>query len=213
MSANYLIVLFKNRKKRKIIKSYSKEKNALEYFNNLLSKNNVFFEKKIENATPVNYQIAILTKTIKTQKSIFFVDEFGRNISADLSDSNYVFLDIKNYKVEEHIFDWQQQKKINMNKFLNIYCKTNELKSIYTLHNKICVQIDQEINLFSLKDTEESVRFLDILQDYFYSNSRIDAIFVKDVSTVQRKWIYNVLENKGFDKKRLYRLKTTFSKR
>ena len=118
MSANYLIVLFKNRKKRKIIKSYYKEKNALECFNNYLSKNDVVFEKKIENATPVNYQIALLTNKIKTQKSIFFVDDFGRNISADLNDSNYVFLDIKNYKIEETIFDWQLQKKINLSIFI-----------------------------------------------------------------------------------------------
>jgi hypothetical protein len=213
MSANYLIVLFKNRKKRKIIKSYSKEKNALECFNTYLSKNNVVFEKKIENATSVNYQIALLTNKIKTQKSIFFVDDFGRNISADLNDSNYVFLDIKNYKIEETIFDWQLQKKISLSEFIKKYCKTQELKSIYTLHNKICVQVDQDVKLFSLKDTEESVRFLDVLQNYFYTNNRLDGIFIKDVSTAQRKWIYDVLENKGFDKKRLYRLKTTFSKR
>ena len=41
----------------------------------------------------------------------------------------------------------------------------------------------------------------------------MDAIFIKDVSSAQRKWIYNLLGEKGFDKKRLYRLKTTFSKR
>jgi len=38
-------------------------------------------------------------------------------------------------------------------------------------------------------------------------------MFIKDVSSAQRKWIYQTLEDKGFDKKRLYRLKTTFSKR
>ena len=213
MSANYLIVLFKNRKKRKIIKSYSKEKNALESFNSFLLKNDVIFEKKIENATPVSYQLALLTKTTKIQKSIFFVDEFGRNVSADLENADYVFLDIKNYKLEETIFDWQLQKKIGFGEFLKRYCENKELKSIYTLHNKICVQIEQNVDLFSLKDTEESVRFLDVLQTHFYDNKRLDAIFIKDVSTAQRKWIYDVLENKGFNKKRLYRLKTTFSKR
>ena len=51
------------------------------------------------------------------------------------------------------------------------------------------------------------------LQDYFIDNNRSDAIFVRDVSSAQRKWIYSILGDKGFDKKRLYRLKTTFSKR
>ena len=93
------------------------------------------------------------------------------------------------------------------------YCKTKNLKSIYTLNNKICIQVDSDVKVFSLKDKNESVRFLDSLQDYFFTIGRYDAIFVKDISNAQRKWIYEVLEEKGFEKKRLYRLKTTFSKR
>jgi len=87
------------------------------------------------------------------------------------------------------------------------------LKSIFTLHNKICIQIDEDVSIFSLKDKNESDRLLESLQTYFIDNSRVDAIFVRDISSAQRKWIYKVLEDKGFDKKRLYRLKTTFSKR
>ena len=69
------------------------------------------------------------------------------------------------------------------------------------------------MSIFSLKDKNESDRLLESLQTYFIDNSRVDAIFVRDISSAQRKWIYKVLEDKGFDKKRLYRLKTTFSKR
>jgi hypothetical protein len=70
-----------------------------------------------------------------------------------------------------------------------------------------------DVSIFSLKDSLESERLIEVLQKYFMENNRMDAIFVKDVSSAQRKWIYNLLEEKGFDKKRLYRLKTTFSKR
>jgi len=38
-------------------------------------------------------------------------------------------------------------------------------------------------------------------------------MFIKDSTQTQRKWLYNVLEKNGFDKKKLYRQKTTFSKR
>ena len=81
------------------------------------------------------------------------------------------------------------------------------------MNNKICVQRDLDLSVFSLKDKSESVRFLECVQYYFFDNNRIDGMFVKDISTAQRKWIYDVLTEKGFDKKRLYRLKTTFSKR
>ena len=81
------------------------------------------------------------------------------------------------------------------------------------MNNKICVQIDDDVNVFSLKDINESERFLDTLQKYFYENNRKDSILVKDISIAQRKWLYDMMVKKGFDKKRLYRLKTTFSKR
>jgi hypothetical protein len=71
MSNSYLIVLFKNKIKRKIIKSYSTEKNALVKFKELIKKNDeVIFEKKVENACDVNFEIGLLTNKIKTQKSL-----------------------------------------------------------------------------------------------------------------------------------------------
>jgi hypothetical protein len=122
-------------------------------------------------------------------------------------------LDIKKYKVEELLFDWQTQKKISFDELLKKYLNDKEFKSIYTLNNKLCVQIETSVSIFSLKDSDESERFLDMLQSYFMENNRMDGLFVRDISIAQRKWIYSVLEEKGFDKKRLYRLKTTFSKR
>jgi len=214
MNNNFLIVLFKNKKKRKIIKRYSTEYNAKKKFNQLLKENEkVTFDMMVENATPCNYELGLLTSTTNVQNSLFITDDLGRNNTVNLEDPNYVFLDIKKYKINETLFDWQTQKKIDFNTLVKSYCKVKELKSIFTLHNKLCIQVDSDVSLFSLKDKYESDRLLDILQDYFIENNRMDAIFIKDVSSAQRKWIYNLLDEKGFDKKRLYRLKTTFSKR
>lgn len=214
MKSNYLIVLFKNRKKRKIIKSYVNKNTALDKFNNLVSKNEeILFEKLIENATPCNYEIAILTNQTKIQESLFLTDDMGRNNPVNLENSEYVFLNIKKYKIEETIFDWQKQTKIKFKELINIYCSNNNLKSIFTLNNKLCIQIDEDVFLFSLKDINESDRLIEVIQGYFIQNLRTDAIFVKDVSIAQRKWLYGIMEKKGFDKRRLYRLKTTFSKR
>jgi hypothetical protein len=67
--------------------------------------------------------------------------------------------------------------------------------------------------MFSLKDKYESDRFLGIVENYFIENGRSDALFIRDVSIAQRKWVYDILVGKGFDKSYLYRLKTTFSKK
>lgn len=214
MKSNYLIVLFKNKKKRKIIKRYVTKKQADEMFEELvISNKKIIFEKLIENATSTNYEIALLTNQSKIQDTIVTTDSLGRNNTVNLENPDYVFLKIKKYKIEEKIFDWQNQIKISFSELLNNYCKSKELKNIFTLNNKLCIQIDENVSLFSLKDKNESERLLETLQDFFIENSRSDALFVKDVSIAQRKWLYNIMEKKGFDKKRLYRLKTTFSKR
>jgi hypothetical protein len=212
--SNYIIVLFKNRKKRKIIKCYTTEKNATSFFKKLVKENKeIIFDRKIENATPVNYHIGLLTNQSNVQNTLHFVDDLGRNHVANLQDKDYVFIDIEKYNVEEKIYDYQLKDKISFSEFLKKYCSNNELKNIFSLNNKICIQINETISLFSLKDIDESFRFLNILEKHFYENSRMDAIIVRDVSNAQRKWIYSVLEEMGFDKKNLYRQKTTFSKR
>ena len=189
------------------------KKQAILFFDEMIRNNNVVFDKKIENTQEVDYELGLLGKNQSFQPSLYITDDYGRNNPVNLENPEFVFLNIKKYKVEELLFDWQKQKKITFDNFLKIYCSSKDLKNIFTLNNKICVQVDDDVNVFSLKNQNESDRFLDICQKYFYQNNRKDAIFVRDISTPQRKWLYDVLEKKGFDKKRLYRLKTTFSKR
>ena len=180
----------------------------------MIKKNDeVIFEKRVENACDVNFEVGLLTNKTNTQKSLFIVDDIGRNNLVSLENPEYVFLNIKQYKVEETVFDWQRQGKISIGRLLGLYCKKKDFKSIYTLHNKLCIQVETDVSIFSLKNSDESERLLNTLETYFRDNGRSDAMFIKDVSSAQRKWIYQTLEDKGFNKKRLYRLKTTFSKR
>ena len=182
--------------------------NAKKKFDDIIKNNKIVFEKVIENATPVEYELGLLTNTSNVQKSLYITDELGRNNPVNLEDPDYVFLDLKKYYVEEKVFDWQTQNKISFDRLVSDYCTNTDLKNIFT-----CIQLDTDVNLFSLKDKSDAERLLNSLEDYFYEKKRLDAIFVRDVSSAQRKWLYELLTQKGYDKKRLYRLKTTFSKR
>ena len=214
MLNNYNIVLFKNNKKKKLIKTYCTEILAIKKFKQLIEENKeVIFPKKIENAEECEFYIALITDQTKTQNSIFLIDDLGRNKSVFLENPNFVFLDIKYYKIEEAIYDWSTNKKITILELIKKYCKNNELKSIFTLNNKLCIQINENINLFSLKNREDSERLLLTMENYFIENDRRDALFIRDISSAQRKWTYKLLEEKGYSKNKLYRLKTTFSKR
>jgi hypothetical protein len=113
MKNKFLIVLFKNKQKRKIIKCYSTESVAKKKFKDLINKSkSVLFEKTIENATLCEYELGLLTNTTNVQKSLFITDEIGRNKPVNLDNPEYVFLEIEKFKIEETIFDWQEQKKI-----------------------------------------------------------------------------------------------------
>jgi hypothetical protein len=104
-------------------------------------------------------------------------------------------------------------KEYLLRSFLKTYCNKKDFKSIFSLNNKVVVQVDDNFNLFSLKNSIDSHRFITVLESYFMNNGRKDAMFVKDTSTVQRKWLYNILEENGFDRKKLYKQVTTYSKR
>ena len=108
------------------------------------------------------------------------------------------------------IYDIQKNKKIDVSYFIKTYLKKDELKILSTLNNKIVIQKDDEVYLFSLKNEEETFRFLDVIANKFRKENRGDCMFITDVSTPQRKYMLKILEEKGFDKKMLYKNVTTY---
>ena len=211
---NYIIVLFKNKKKRRIIKGYATETNARNKFKGLLKDNDVLFPMEFENAEYCVHELGLLTTQKDFQLPLFVNDDFGRSEKVFLEGENhYTFLDIKPYPIEEKIYDWQTDDKITLSEVIRKYCPKKHFKSISTLNNKLIIQIDEDFKLFSLKNIEDCNRLITIMEKHFMTNGRRDAMFVRDTSTAQRKWLYDVLESKGFDRKKLYRQSTTYSKR
>jgi hypothetical protein len=211
---NYIIVLFKNKKKKKIIKGYQSEKRAITKFKSLIKENNIDFGVTYENAEYVTYELGLLTNQDSYQVPLFKEDEFGRNTELFMdSDTDYMIKRMVPYSIEEKIYDWSTNNRITFNDVVKKYCIKKEMKSISTLHNKLIIQINDKFFVFSLKNIDDSHRLLSTLENHFRNNGRNDAIFVRDTSTTQRKWMYNLLVKNGFDKKKLYRQTTTFSKR
>ena len=113
------------------------------------------------------------------------------------------------FRVEEQIYDIQKRKKILTETFIKNYLKGDGLKMISTLNNKIIVQFDEKCNLFSVKSSGEAGRYIDSLSQHFYNINRKDCMFVKDESTAQKKYLFELLFNLGIDKRILYRQYTT----
>ena len=208
---NYIVVLFKNKLKKKIINKFVTLKNAKQFYEKKLSlSNDVIFEVIIENGHTCRYEIGIIEMSSKQDVPVYIVDELGRNNRVKLEEEGMTLLRINQYKKEETIFDIQKNKKILPQEFIKKYLKSDGLKMISVLNNKIVVQNDDTVNLFSCKNEDESSRFLDCLSNHFFKTKRGDCLFIKDYSTPQRKYLYSLLESKGYDKKILYRKFTTY---
>jgi hypothetical protein len=211
---NHLIVLFKNKKRKKIINRFKTLDRAKEFFSSKVSESeNVIFKKQVENALPCSFEIALLSKKDDNFQSLFVKDMLGRQVRVDLDDDDFKIIEVRECRVEEKIFDVYKNKKITTQEFLRSYINTPSIKLLSKLNNKVVLQNDDNIDLFTLKDPEECTRFLKSLSDYFISTQRIDVIVVYESSKAQKKYLYDILEKTGIDKKVLYRTTTTFKER
>jgi hypothetical protein len=206
---NFLIVLFKNKKKRKIINKFKTLRRSKKYFESLLSDNkDVVFCKEFENGSPCKYEIALLGRG--NEKSNYFIkDEIGRQIKVELEDDEFTINKVEPYCVPDTILDYQTKKKISVNDLVSKYIPKNTLCMISKLNNKIVVQNDDEFFLFTLKNSDDANRFMDNMNEVVNTKKRTNVILVKDYSTVQRKYLYSILEEKGFPKSYLFRHSTT----
>lgn len=211
--SKFLIVLFKNKLRKKIIKKFQTGKRAVEFFDNSISENkNVIFDREVENAEPCVYELAVLEKNSQRLLPTYMTDEFGRNVKVKLENPEYNIIKISPYKYPETIFDIERNKKITMDFFMSRYMPTTTVKVMSLLHNKVILQNDDEVRLFSLKSESEAERFISALSNEYFKKKRGDCIFVTDTSSPQRKYLLQFLESKGFDKKILYRKYTTHPK-
>jgi hypothetical protein len=207
---NYIVVLFKNKKKKRIIKKFITFNRAKQFYDKLVQESNdVLFEIKVEGGSECNYEIGIVEMSSKQLVPVYMTDEFGRNVKVKLDEDGMTLFKIQPYKKEETVFDIRTGKKITMSNLIKKYLKGDGLKMISVLNNKIVLQEDEKIHLFTLKSESESSRFVDCMSLHFFKIKRGDCLFVKDYSTAQRKYLYSLLESNGIDKKILYRKFTT----
>jgi hypothetical protein len=211
--SNYIIVLFKNKSKKKIINKFITSNKAKKFYDELIEESNsVIFPKEFENGEQSNFELGLLTKTTDSLFPIYTTDELGRRIKVQLEDPEWRIIKITPYKIEEELYDIQLGKKITTPELIRKYLKQEGIKMVSKLNNKIVVQKDEDVKLFSLKNEYDSHRFIETVSQHFLSKNRIDTMFISDASSAQKKYLYNLLESKGIDKKVLYRKSTTHPK-
>ena len=210
---NYLIVLFKNKERKKIIKSFKTYENAKKFYDNqIISNKNIKFNTLFENGKSCSFEIGILEKNSKNFDSYFIKDKLGRQVKVELDDSDYTILSVSEFLTEELLYDIQTSSKISFDHFIKKYLPKDGLKLVSKINNKIVVQNDDKFDCFSLKSVSESGRFLDVLGKFLQDKNRMDCILVPDSSKSQKKYLYDILEKGGIPKSKLYRTYTTYKR-
>ncbi len=211
---NYLIILFKNRKQRKIIKKFNTFKRAKTFFDKKLKESEyIIFDKKFENGSSVEYELGIINNGKLKYAPVYKRDNLGRTIKVEITNPDKEILDLRPYRLAEKIYHVGSGKRISFEVFVKNYLPKSGIKMVSKLNHKLIVQHELNLEIFSLKSEKESDRFMDTLTDFLLKNNRMDTILVKDCSRQQRKFLYEVLTNNGYSKQSLYRQFTTHPSR
>jgi hypothetical protein len=213
MENDYLIVLFKNKERYKIIKKYRKYQNAFNFYEKKLKESQeILFDIQTENGRDVKYEIALLSPANDEKSPIYVTDNLGRNIKVEVGDSNHSIAKISNYNYPEEVTNVKTNERYDMVSLINKFLKTTSLKLVSKLNNKIIIQDDEVFNVFSTKSIYDAERFLTLLEEYMMNSNKKNCILVRDTDVAQKKYLYEVLSNLGFNKKMLYRVSTTHLK-
>ncbi len=80
-----------------------------------------------------------------------------------------------------------------------------DIAQVFTLNNKIFVQVDNDVRMFGNKNIDDSIRLFNIIREDLLKRKRNNFIFVKDVTTHQRRMLYDLLVAKGYKRTELFR--------
>jgi hypothetical protein len=179
----YIIVLFKNKVKKKIIKEFKTIKKAQDYYKSLMDvSDTVIFNKQFDNGYESNYELGFLEpKTVKTSP-LYVKDDFGRQIKIEMESGDNVISKINPYNIDEVFLDYTTKKKINTTTFIKKYLDPVGLKLVSKLNNKIIVQHDDSFKLFTFKNDNDSSRFID--SELIVCSLKIMTIVRENIFTV-----------------------------
>lgn len=201
----YFIVLFSNKKKRRVLFKSNNLKNTQEKYNKLIENNKPLFPQIYRNKERVKYDLAIVTSFYVDAEEIFFKDEMGRNQKAEFATGPYTFLKLRSYDIEEKIWDHQENTYTSAESLYETMVKGSEFKQVFTLNTKLFIQKDNHIIGYGLKNIDDCHRLFKILQNKAISEGHGHLMFVIDFSTAQRKDLYDLLQKNGFPKESLYK--------
>jgi hypothetical protein len=207
-NGKYFIVLFCNKKRIKILHRSMKRTTAYEYWREFKTQQVPPFLKQQggkRNKNELVFELALIFPNNRWATATYVRDSLGRNQKAIFEDDNLRIKEIIPYWVEEKVYDHDNGKRIRYHEMMEQILPINDIAQIFTLNNKLFVQIEDNVRYFSCKNLIDTERLFEIVKNDLLNRKRGNFMFVKDVSTQQRKMLYAMLIAKGYKKSELFR--------
>lgn len=203
----YAIVLFENQKKVKVLYKCMQRKTVYEYWREYKTEKKPPFVKLQggKRRQELVYELGLLLPNNRWSEKVWVKDSLGRNQNAILLDDNLRIKEIIPYWVEEKVYDHENGKRIRYHEMMEQILPISDIAQIFTLNNKMFIQIEDNVRYFSCKNLIDTERLFEIVKNDLLNRKRGNFMFVKDVSTQQRKMLYAMLIAKGYKKSELFR--------
>ena len=209
--SKYFIFLFCNRKKIRILYKCMTKNRVYELWHEYRTQKRPPFVKLRtggkKRKEDLVYELALIFPMNRwvSQDKFYVKDTLGRNVEARLDDSKFRIKEIVPYWEEELIYDYDSKKRIRYYDMIEYISSISEIAQIFTLNNKLFVQVENNIRLFGNKNIDDTMRLFDIVKEDVLKRKMGNFIFVKDLTTHQRILLYNLLESKGYKRTELFR--------
>jgi hypothetical protein len=207
-NGKYFIVLFCNQKRVKILHRSMKRTTTYEYWREFKTQQVPPFLKQQGGERKKNelvFELALVFPNNRWATATYVRDSLGRNIEAKIENDKFRIKEIIPYWQEEQIYDFQIKKRVRYHVMMEQILPITEVAQIFTLNNKLFVQVDDDIKLFGNKNINDANRLFEIVKKDLVKRKKGNFFFVKDITTHQRSLLYKLLESKGFKKEELFR--------
>jgi hypothetical protein len=206
-NGKYFIVLFCNKKRVKILYRCMKRTTVTEYWHEFKTERKPPFIKTQGGKRKQEqiFELGLVFPNNRWATKTYVKDSLGRNIEAKIEGDTYRIKEMIPYWKEELIYDFQTKKRIRYHEMMEQISKITEIAHIFTLNKNIFVQIENDIRLFGNKNISDSERLFELVKSDLLKRKRGNFLFVKDITTHQRKLLYEMLESKGYKRTELFR--------
>ena len=206
-NGKYFIVLFCNKKKVKILYKCMKRTTVYEYWREFRTEKKPRYVKQQggKRNRELIYELGLIFPNNRWATQIWVKDSLGRNEPAIMDGDKFRIKEIVPYWEEELIYDYSIKKRIRYHQMMEYIESVTEIAQIFTLNNKLFVQVEDDIRLFGNKNIKDADRLLELVKEDLLKKKRGNFIFVRDVTTHQRTLLYDLLESKGFKRQELFR--------